>query len=605
MRATGRSTSLVGAALALLTLAIYLPAFRFPFITYDDPLYVADNPHVLTGLSWDNLRWAFTTWHTGNWHPVTWLSLMLDAQLFGSNAGAYHVVNVVLHAANTVLLFLALIQLIRDANLWPAAVVAALFAVHPLHVESVAWVSERKDLLSAFFFLLALIFYARYAERPSFSRYATVAVLFICGLLAKPMVVTLPLVLLLLDIWPLRRAAGISPRDERARRGAPSLPPSVASKSFPRLFLEKVPLFVVAAAMSVVTFLAQRSAGATVAMSIYRLPARIGNAFASYARYLGKVFWPYDLVLPYPFAPRLDPTAVALAAALLVGISVIPVTTVRRWPYLLTGWLWFVGMLLPVIGLVQVGPQAMADRYMYLPSIGIFLAATWAFAEARSTLRLSPPVTAAIGGVVIAGLALVTSNQLGYWKNSELLFGHSLAIYPGEIVALRNLATCYAEKHRPRDAIRCLETVLTQIRGDALDHFNYAQALQQTGATAQAAGEYATALDLARDNDKHNVTPSALNNLAWLRATSVDASLRNGAEAVQLAERSCALNDQPTAGQLDTLAAAYAELGDFTRAIECAMRARQVAESNNQSSLSAEIARHVDLFRRGQPLRSD
>ena len=569
---------LICAGLGALTLAIFLPAARFEFITYDDPLYVSDNAHVLGGVRWANIQWAFTTWHTGNWHPFTWLSLMVDAQLFGNNVGGYHLTNVVLHAANTVLIFVALRQL--TAATWRSAFVAVLFAVHPLHVESVAWVSERKDVLSALFFLLAVIAYARYAAHPTVARYASVGVLFVGGLLAKPMVVTLPLVLLLLDVWPLRRT--------------PSLP-----------IVEKIPLFAIAGVSAAITFAAQRSAGATAAMSIYPLPARIANGLLSYARYLGKLFYPHDLVLPYPFSPTLDLIKVMWAAALLVAISAIVVMTARRWPYLFTGWCWFLGMLLPVIGFVQVGPQAMADRYMYLPSIGILTALTWGFADARSTLRLPPAATAALGAVVLAGLALVTSTQLGYWKNSETLFGHSLALHPNEVVSLRNLATAYADEHRPRDAIRCLAAVLSQIPGDALDHFDFAQALEQTGATARAAGEYETALALARENDKHNVTPSALNNLAWLRATSSDATLRNGTEAVQLAERSCALNEKPTAGQLDTLAAAYAELGDFSRAITTATRARYIAGSNNEDSLAAEITRHLDLFRRVEPVRSE
>ena len=562
-------------------------AFHYPFITYDDRLYVSENPHVLGVLTWSNILWAFTTWHTGNWHPLTWLSLMVDAQFFGNNAGGFHLTNVLLHAVNSVLLFLVLRQLTGFE--WRSAFVAALFAVHPVHVESVAWISERKDVLSALFFILALGAYVRYVAQPGALRFALVALLFVLGLLAKSMLVTLPFVLLLLDFWPLDRVRG-----QRS---------DVRGQNWFTLLLEKLPLFAIAAIFAVITFLAQRSAGSTMPMTVFPFGARVENALLAYERYLAKLFWPCDLTLPYPFSRSIDIFEICWAAALLIAISFVTIKTARHRGYLLAGWLWFLGMLLPVIGLVQVGPQAMADRYMYLPAIGIFIAVTWASADAAARMRLPVFVTAAFSTAVLCALGWLCLVQLGYWRNSETLFQHTLAVHPREIVSLRNLASAYALERRPRDAIATLELLLTERPQDAAAHFHLAQALQQIGGERRAADEYEAALRFARESDKRNVTGSALNNLAWIRATSSDPALRDGAGAVRLAERSCALSPNPDAGQLDTLAAAYAEAGDFGRAIETAERGLQLAESAKNKALAAQIREHVDLYRERRPLR--
>jgi protein O-mannosyl-transferase len=573
---TGR-TFLICLGLALLTLAMYWRALHYPFITYDDRLYVSENPHVLGGLTWSNIVWAFTTWHTGNWHPLTWLSLALDAQIFGSSAGGFHLTNVLLHAANAVLLFLVLRQLTRFE--WRSAFVAALFAIHPVHVESVAWISERKDLLSGFFFLLALGAYGRYAAHSTSARYVKVLLLLVFGLLAKSMLVTLPLVLLLLDFWPLQRWRRIV--DVR------------------RLAIEKLPLFAIAATFSIVTFLAQRSAGSTMPMTVFPLRARLANALLACERYLGKLFWPRDLTLPYPFSRSISAFELCWAAVLLLAITFAAITTVRRHGYLLTGWLWFLGMLVPVMGLVQVGSQAMADRYMYLPAIGIFIAVTWGIAEATSTAPKY--LRAGFACAVLFGFGALCFVQLDYWKNSETLFRHTLAVYPDEIVSLRNLTSAYALEHRPHDAITTLELLLTQMPQDAAAHLHLGEALQQSGDDRRAADEYTAALKFGSADQ--TLIGAALNNLAWIRATSADVSLRNGAEAVHLAERSCSLSSSPGAGQLDTLAAAYAEAGDFDRALETATRALQLAESANNQGLAKEISQHVDLFRQRLPIR--
>ena len=580
-RVMSRRTFLICAGLALITFALYWRALHFPFITYDDRLYVSENPHVLGGLNWSNIVWAFTTWHTGNWHPLTWLSLMLDAQLFGKNAGGFRLTNVLLHAANAVLLFLVLHQLTRFE--WRSAFAAALFALHPVHVESVAWISERKDVLSAFFFVLVLGAYGRYASHSTLGRYANVVLLFVLGLLAKSMLVTLPLVLLSLDFWPLQRWRRIL--DLR------------------QLVIEKLPLFAIAAAFSVVTFLAQRSAGSTMAMTLFPLRARIENALVAYDRYLGKLFWPCDLTLPYPFSRSISAFELCWAALLLFAISFVTIRMARRHGYLLMGWLWFLGMLVPVIGLVQVGPQAMADRYMYLPAIGVFVAITWRIADVTATAPKY--LRAGFASAVLIVLSWLTTMQLGYWKNSETLFRHTLAIYPDEIVSLRNLTSAYALEHRPHDAIETLESLLTQTPRDASAHLHLGEALQQTGDERRAADEYAAALKFARETDEQNVTAPALNNLAWIRATSADPTLRSGADAVELAERSCSLSSNADAGALDTLAAAYAEAGDFERALATANRALQLADSANNQGLAKEIGQHVDLFRQRKTVTSD
>lgn len=587
-----RRTFSICLGLVLLTFALFFRVIYFPFITYDDQLYVADNAHVLTGLRWSNIAWAFTTWHTGNWHPLTWVSLMLDAQLFGRNAGGYHFTNVLLHVLNSVLLFLTLRELTgrsRTGDVWRSALVAALFAVHPLHVESVAWVSERKDVLSAFFFLLAIAAYARYAAQPTTARYILVAFFFMVGLLAKSMLVTLPLLFLLFDVWPLERVRG----QKSEARG----------QNWSSLMIEKVPLFAISAAFSIVEFLAQRSAGSTMPTTVYPLGPRLQNALLSYERYLAKIFWPHDLVLPYPFSRSINPIELCWAAALLIAVSFVTVKMRGRLGYVFTGWFWFVGLLLPVIGLVQVGPQAMADRYMYLPAIGIFIVVTWGLSDARSRMRLPRYLTGILATAVLFALGRLCFIQLGYWKNSETLFRHSLAINPGEIVASRNLAIEYANQHRRSEAITTLQSLLTETPHDPWAHFQLGQVLQQIGEDRQTADEYETAIKLSAAEDRHHVLGSALNNLAWIRATSADPALRDGAAAVHLAERSCVVTIAPDAGQLDTLAAAYAEAGDFERAIETASRALQLAESVQNEPLRAQINEHVDLFRLRMPVR--
>ena len=397
-------------ALAVFTVATYAPVWRFAFVALDDPQYVYANKNLAAGLTTDSIAWAMTTGHEANWHPVTWLSHAVDISLFGLNSGAHHIVNLLFHLANTLVLFAVLRRM--TAAIWPGAFVAALFAVHPLHVESVAWVAERKDVLSAFFFLLTLGAYARYVERPSTQRYSLIALSLALGLMAKAMLVTVPMVLLLLDFWPLGRIAGWSTTPGRSQR------------SFTALCLEKLPLLGIVAASSIVTFLVQRAGGAVKSLESFPLALRAQNALVAYVDYLRTTAWPIDLGVFYPFPPSVPVGAIALGAAVVVGVSVAAVFLARRQPAVMVGWFWFVGMLVPVIGLVQIGGQARADRYMYLPLIGVGIAVAWgAMALAKSVT--AQRILGAGAVVIIIGYAQAGHAQVQYWRDTVTLWSHT------------------------------------------------------------------------------------------------------------------------------------------------------------------------------------
>ena len=427
---------LIGWLLALITVLVYLPVQSHEFIYIDDPGYVTANATVQNGLNWAGFKWAFVGWHASNWHPLTWLSHELDCQLFGLNPGAHHLVNVLFHAANTGLLFLLWLRLTKAC--WPSALVAALFAWHPLHVESVAWVAERKDVLSTFFGLLALLAYARYAERAGGRRavyYGASLTAFALALLAKPMLVTLPLLMLLLDFWPLRRWP------EAGR------PPTVPW----RLIREKWPFYLMAAGVCLVTILAQ-SGDAIRTFQQVSPELRLENATMAGARYLGKILWPVNMGMFYPLPRHYAAGAVLLSAVVLAVVSLMAWRGRRSHPWLITGWLWFLVMLLPVIGLVQVGEQSMADRYTYLPAVGLFVAAVFGLARAREKFRwpVRPLVIAAI--LILGGCVAVTEHQLAYWRNSETLFLHTLAVTTNNGKVHTMLGEIYEAQGRAEEA---------------------------------------------------------------------------------------------------------------------------------------------------------
>ncbi len=422
---------LIGIGLSILVLISYWGVAENDFIRFDDPQYVTENVQVQKGLNRETVVWSFTTSQASNWHPLTWLSLLLDRELYWKNAGGYHWTNVILHLLGGLMLFLALSRM--TASLWPSGLVAALFLIHPLHVESVAWVAERKDVLSGLFWMLGIWCYAGYAARPGLIRYLWVIFSFACGLLSKPMVVTFPFVLLLLDWWPLGRAIG-------------------GKTGWGRLVFEKVPLFLLSAAASVITFLVQKDTQAVVPLLQMSLTDRLANAAVSYAAYLGKMFWPVGLSIFYPYNALPPFGHVVLALLLLISITVISILLLHRRPYLLVGWLWYLGTLVPVIGLVQVGSQAMADRYTYLPLVGAFLMVMWGIKDFLDNRRARRAIWGFISTAMMVALVVLTQNQIRYWKDTPTLFGQALRNTERNFMAHHILAEVMAKEGNPVDA---------------------------------------------------------------------------------------------------------------------------------------------------------
>ena len=778
--------------LALVTVGVYWPVAKQGFINFDDPDYVSSNPRVQAGLTMESIRWAFTSSFSSNWHPLTWLSHMLDCQLYGLRPAGHHITNLLFHIADSLLLF-GLLRCLTGA-LWRSAFAAALFALHPLHVESVAWVSERKDVLSAFFFMLTVWAYARYAGVQSpkskvqsrgeevqgpksnvqsqgtrntqhasrftfhvFGYYLLSLLLFSLGLMSKPMLVTLPFVLLLLDYWPL----------SRLQLSSLNLPVSATARpsTLLRLVVEKIPFFVLAALSCVVTFLVQQASGAMPALAKSPLDLRLANALVAYARYLGKTFWPSKLAVFYPYsALNLDSWQVVVAAVLLLTVTVAVVLMGRRRPYLLVGWLWFLGMLVPVIGLVQVGKQSWADRYTYLPHIGLFLIIAWGASALIARWKWPRAISIAVAGLTLAACGVATSQQLSYWRNTKTLFQHAIAVTSGNFVAYTVVGNALIEEGKLPEAIEeCRKALeispeypeahntlgnilakqekydeaiadyraavradpnypdahnglssallkkgafveaeaearealrLTPMHLPAL--FSLATALHNQGKLDQAADYYHQILELKpdlytprrylgnifvaqgkpdqaisefnmalkirpQDADTRVVLgvvllqkdrideataqfleaaklqptnaivnyqlalihqsrketsaaidcyhkalkaqpdwPESLNNLAWILAANADATLRNGAEAVALAERACKLTGYKEGIFVGTLAAAYAEAGRFRDAISSAEKAHNLALAAGQKEIAQKNQELLELYRTGR-----
>ena len=429
--------------LFLLALIVYNPAAHNGFVSYDDPAYVTGNRHIQAGLSWQTVRWAFSTAHAANWHPLTWLSHALDWELFGAHALGHHYTSLLLHGICVVQLFLFLEGATGYA--WRSLTVAALFAVHPINVESVAWVAERKNVLCTVFFLLSLLAYHAYARKPSLNRYFVVALWFALGLMSKPMVITLPFVLLLLDYWPLQRM-----RVGGAHLASTLDPEAPSETGFWRLALEKLPLLALSAASAVITVVAQRSENAIKLQ--YSLPSRLENAVVSYALYIVTALWPARLAALYPHPVGLIPWwKVGLAAAFLIAVTIL-VFRFPRQRYLLVGWFWFLGTLVPVIGLVQVGDQAMADRYAYIPFIGLFIVAVWGVSDWLRARRISTLVPAMATAVLLAGFAFLTHVQISYWHDSYSLWSHTLAVTHDNFIAHDNLGAEFLNEGKPEEA---------------------------------------------------------------------------------------------------------------------------------------------------------
>ena len=800
-------TALGYVLLGLITVAVYLPVIELNFVTFDDTYYLTANPKVQAGLTWEGVRWAFTRTHAANWHPVTWLSHMLDCQLYGLKPAGHHLTNLVFHTANTLLLF-GLLKRLTGA-FWRSALVAALFALHPLHVESVAWVAERKAVLSTFFGLLCLWAYARYAEvqslksrvqspgadAPRFalhaSRYYVLSLSFFAlGLMSKPMLVTWPFVLLLLDWWPLRRC----------QRSTLNPQPSALW----RLAAEKAPFLILSAASCVVTMIAQQKGGALSSVegvSGVSVESRIINTPVSYGWYLGKLLWPSDLAVLYPYERDWPLEQVLLATAVLLGLTSMALWQARRRAYLAVGWLWCLGTLVPVIGLVKVGAQSIADRYTYIPAIGLFIVFAWGLADLTAGWPKRTLPLAAGAAAVLVACALAVGRQLLYWQNTESLFRHTLAVTRNNYIACNNLGLYIAEHgelelakkyyrlamelapnypyarnnlgtalvqqkkyeeaivvfesasslnplsaeiesnlgaalyclERDDEAIRHLQEAIRLNPENAMAHFTLGNALLRKDRLAEAIEQYRAALQLnpryaeAQNNlalvlakqgkpdeaavqfkralaidpglwlaryglgellldqgkfdgaieqfsevlrlqpkhepawlqlgiaragqgklaeavealsaalriapddavahyhlasalsGQHNIKeaiphyrkalktlpdfPEALNNLAWILAAHPDPQVRNGREAVDLAERACQLTEYKQPIMVGTLAAAYAETGRFAEAVTTAEKAKTLAEQSNQMELAAKNRTLLELYRSGQPGR--
>lgn len=486
--------------LVVAILAVFWQGKDHNFVNFDDDLYVTANPHVQAGLTVDGVLWAFTTTHASNWHPLTWLSHMVDCHLFGLNPGGHHFTNLLLHIANTLLLFLVLKQMTR--SLWPSGFVAALFAIHPLHIESVAWVAERKDLLSTFFWLLTMEAYLRYVKRPGIGGYLLIFLSFSLGLMAKPMLVTLPFVLLLLDYWPLGRFE-FAPLSLTTQPHTAKSTVSWSRRSLiVRLILEKVPLFGLATVSSIVTFLAQQSGGAVESLGTIPVHIRIANALVAYVSYIEKTIWPHDLAVFYPHphpGQSLPVWQVAGAGLLLLSITVLVLRTVRRHPYLTTGWLWYLGTLVPVIGLVQVGAHAMADRYTYAPLIGLFIIMAWGLDDILTTWPHQRTAIASATGLLLLSFMICSSFQIRHWKNSTTLFQHTLNVTTNNWLAHNNMGNALAREGKFDRAIIHYSKALEIKPNYPRAHNNLGIALAQKGKTDEAIAHYAVALRVKPD----------------------------------------------------------------------------------------------------------
>ena len=640
----------VGGGIFALVWIVFGQTLWHDFVNYDDKTYVYGNALVSSGVTGRGLERAFVDTYTKNWHPLTIISHMIDCQIFGLKPGGHHFTNVLLHTVASLLLLLFLY--FATQRFWCTAFVGAIFAIHPLRVESVAWVAERKDVLSAVFFFLTLIAYGRYVRLKSFGRYAAVLVFFACGLMSKPMLVTTPVVLLLLDYWPLNRGQ----RSDGKWSG---------------LIIEKIPLFALSLASSIVTFLIQIRSSESIAQLPFSW--RLQNAIVTYVTYILQLFWPTHLAVFYPHPDN----RLALWQVVIAGVFVIAITwgaTVvrKRYPYIIVGWLWYLVMLLPVIGIIEVGLQGHADRYTYLPHVGLYIALTWLIADLSVPIYLRKRILGALGFVVVLIFAVVAWKQTTYWRNSETLWTHTLAVTADNDVALNNLGNYYSEHGRLDEALSCLQRALdirsriehehyslslaimhatmgevltrigrldealdqlrqaTELRPDFPDaHYNFGAVLFRKGDIDGAIKEWRATLELYPNDPGTNTglanalvykgqyreavshyeltlrsepdSPMALNNLAWILSAGPDQSIRDGRRAVDLAVRLNEVTQRKNPFFIRTLAAAYAEAGEFDKAIETNQAASGLADAQGQHELAAKIQEEGNLYREHRP----
>jgi protein O-mannosyl-transferase len=630
---------LLGLAVAL----VYCQTAGYDFVNYDDDQYVYDNSHINGGLTWEGLSFYAVHYHAYTYHPLSTYSHMLDCQLFGVKAGGHHAVNAALHAIAAALLFLLLRRM--TGRLWPSALAAAVFALHPLRVQSVAWISERKDVLSGVFFVLTLLAYVRYVRgRPTRGRYAVVCLLYALGLLAKPMLVTLPMVLLLLDYWPLGRWKGTEQGAGSGEQGAGSEDPR---SLLLHLIVEKIPLFLLSFGAAALTVHTQGNAIQTLDYISWK--ARIANALVSYANYIGCFFWPRGLAILYPH-PRTWTAPESLhdfltddavhGAVILLAVSAVVFFARRKAPYLLVGWLWYLGMLVPVIGLIQVGGQKMADRYTYLPQIGVVIALAWAVTEfsgfliaqcAAAARACCRAVIAIAAAAILAALAAGAWQETGYWRNSETLWKRDLDMKYANIVAYYNLGLTLAASNLHEQAIEQFENACKITPDDEDSLIAFGQSLEALGRIDSAVAKYGAALNGNRNasipndrlarialkrgkdhdallywrhaliDDPDNV--SICTQAAWLLAASPEASVRNGKSAVVLAQKVVGLGEGKSAAAFDLLAAAQAEAGRYSDAVESARKGQEMAIAGRDDELARDIRTRLALYEARKPYR--
>lgn len=537
--------------LSVLTLGFYAPIVNDGFVLLDDVPYILGNPPVRAGITWETIKWSFTTFHAGYWHPLTWLSHALDCQLFGLNPAGHHLVSLLFHTANAVLLFLLLEE--ATTLLWPSLMAAALFALHPVNVESVAWAAERKNVLSVFFFLIGLWAYGRYAKRGGAGRYAVVAGSFVMGLMAKPQVITFPFVLLLWDYWPLGRMFAGKSNDECSMR---SDAPQGRSLGF--LVIEKLPLFAIAVAGSILTVLGQRSSDAVRSLSDYPLAVRFENAIVSYARYLKILVWPAKLTPLYPHPEgSLTLWQVGVSAAVLILLTAITLRFRRR-RYLAMGWFWFLGVLVPMIGIVQVGEQAMADRFIYIPMVGIVIALVWALFDFSQQQRISEKAVFAPVAAIVIIFGALTFHQVGYWKDGITLFTHALNVTQKNYLAHQSLGMAYDKEGRVEEAIPQFEAA------DALHDFPQPQVLN-LAIYEQRNGHLDGAMRLYKKVTERSSDPQLRAN-AWAQMATAAVQSKNYDQARQSYDSALRILPNDTASLLGSGLLAEHE-GDAAKAV--------------------------------------
>ena len=599
--------------LVIVTLAVFWQVRDHAFINLDDDLYITENPHVLAGITFENLKWALTTGHASNWHPLTWLSHMLDVELFGLKAGRHHLMNVFFHIVNTLLLFLILHRMTRA--LWQSAFVATLFALHPLHVESVAWVAERKDVLSTLFWMLTLGAYGYYVKRPGYRRYLLVLVCFLLGLMSKPMLVTIPFVLLLLDFWPLGRLqpakhAGPDSRNAtraedpaRKKRKAAN---SSAVKAVDReewtvyplrwtvirpLFLEKVPLLALAALSSVITLINQQRVMAS--LKVLSVDARIANALVSYVKYIGKMIWPLDLAVFYP-NPYVQPWWSVLGAVLILSAAtVLFIWKSKRRPYLSVGWLWYLGTLVPVIGLVQVGTQAMADRYSYVSLIGIFIMIAWGVPDSLKNWGHRKTVLAVLSGIAILACAAVTWAQVQLWRDSITLFSHTLKVTTDNYLIHNNMGVALSDQGKNEDAF-------VHYRAALLINPKHIEAWKNLGIYYEESGRSAKAIEAYEQAQRLNPNDAKI----WNRLGRAYGKSGQNAKAIETLRQALRI-DPAYDDAWNNLGNVYMGNGETAKAIEAFQQALRInpkyAEAWNNLGVaykeSGQSVKAIEAFR--------